>query len=308
MLSVKGLVESGTLKDVPSKYAYGRNPEEHISLDEERIPIIDFSLLTRGTPNQRFKVIRDISNACQEWGFFMVINHGVPKKLRDEMINSIESFFDLAEEEKQEYAGKNSLDLIRYGASFNVTIDKTLLWRDYLKILVHPHFEYSKRTREVANELLKGVSRSLGLEENYITKRMEVEVGSQMFVTNLYSPCPQPEIAMGLLHHSDYGLLTLLIQNHLGGLQVMHNGSWVPINPLPDSILINIGDHMEILTNGKYRSVVHRAVMNKEGTRISIGTAHGPPLKSIVRPAPELANPASYRGIKFRGVPRASTE
>ncbi len=69
-----------------------------------------------------------------------MINHGVHKKLRDEMINSIESFFDLAEEEKQEYAGKNSLDLIRYGASFIVTIDKTLLWRDYLKIFVHPHF------------------------------------------------------------------------------------------------------------------------------------------------------------------------
>ncbi|KAF2299737.1 hypothetical protein GH714_002957 [Hevea brasiliensis] len=249
MLSVKGLVESGTLKDVPSKYAYGRNPEEHISLDEERIPIIDFSLLTRGTPNQRFKVIRDISNACQEWGFFMVINHGVPKKLRDEMINSIESFFDLAEEEKQEYAGKNSLDLISWLIAYASEVLE----------------EYSKRTREVANELLKGVSRSLGLEENNITKRMEVEVGSQMLVTNLYSPCPQPEIAIGLPHHSDYGLLTLIIQNHLGGLQVMHNGSWVPINPLPDSILINIGDHMEDKT-----SIIKATLSTKRISKIKI--------------------------------------
>ncbi|XP_043809463.1 probable 2-oxoglutarate-dependent dioxygenase SLC1 [Manihot esculenta] len=149
-----------------------------------------------------------------------------------------------------------------------------------------------KRTREVANELLKGISKSLGLEENYITKRMEV--GSQMVVANLYPPCPQPQIAIGLPPHSDYGLITLLIQN-----QLMHNGYWVPVNPLPDSIIVNIGDHMEILTNGKYKSVVHRAVLNSEGTRISVGTAHGPPLDCIVSPAPELANPAAYRGIKF---------
>lgn len=97
-----------------------------------------------------------------------------------------------------------------------------------------------KRTREVANELLKGISKSLGLEENYITKRMEV--GSQMVVANLYPPCPQPQIAIGLPPHSDYGLITLLIQN-----QLMHNGYWVPVNPLPDSIIVNIGDHMEVI-------------------------------------------------------------
>ncbi|KAJ9146485.1 hypothetical protein P3X46_028744 [Hevea brasiliensis] len=316
MSSVKWLVESGCLKKVPSKYAYEKNPEDRISEDEETIPTIDYSLLTHGTPIQRFKVIQDLGNACQEWGFFMVINHGVPKKLRDEIINSTETFFNLTEEEKQEYRGNELLDPIKCGTSFNVRVDKPLMWRDYLKILVHPHFvsphkpvgfsevlqEYCKRSREVASELLKGISKSLELEENYITKRMEVEVGSQMFVANLYPPCPQPEIAMGLPPHSDYGLLTLLIQNHLGGLQVMHKGKWVPINPLPDSIIINIGDHMEILTNGKYKSVVHRAVVNGHGTRISIGTAHGPPLETIVSPAPELANlpPPAYRGIKFR--------
>ncbi len=69
-----------------------------------------------------------------------VINHGVPKKLRDEMINSTETFFNLTEEEKQEYRGNELLDPIKCGTSFNVRVDKSLLWRDYLKILVHPHF------------------------------------------------------------------------------------------------------------------------------------------------------------------------
>ncbi|KDP41434.1 hypothetical protein JCGZ_15841 [Jatropha curcas] len=315
MFSVKELVDSGCLKTVPSSYAYQSKPDDRISFDKEIIPIIDYSLLTSGSPDQRSKIIQDLGHACRDWGFFMVINHGIPEKVRDEMIRYIDGFFNLTEKEKQEYAGKELFDPIRYSTSFNVTVDKALLWRDCLKVLVHPHFvsprkpdgfseileDYCKRTRELANELLKGISKSLGLEENYISKKMNVEMGTQMLVANFYPPCPQPEIAMGLPPHSDYGLLTLLIQNELTGLQVMHNGKWVPINPLPDSILINTGDHMEILTNGKYKSVLHRAVVNNKGTRISVGTAHGPPLDGIVTPAPELTQAsAAYRGITFR--------
>ncbi|KAF2291616.1 hypothetical protein GH714_026221 [Hevea brasiliensis] len=314
MSSVKWLVESGCLKKVPSKYAYEKNPEDRISEDEETIPTIDYSLLTHGTPIQRFKVIQDLGNACQEWGFFMVINHGVPKKLRDEMINSTETFFNLTEEEKQEYRGNELLDPIKCGTSFNVRVDKSLMWRDYLKILVHPHFvsphkpagfsevlqEYCKRSREVAMNCLKAfrkarIGRKLHNEEN----------GSGSGISDVccksLPTMPTARNRNGAAPHSDYGLLTLLIQNHLGGLQVMHKGKWVPINPLPDSIIINIGDHMEILTNGKYKSVCIEPG-KWHGTRISIGTAHGPPLETIVSPAPELANlpPPAYRGIKFR--------
>ncbi|GAV83244.1 2OG-FeII_Oxy domain-containing protein/DIOX_N domain-containing protein [Cephalotus follicularis] len=320
MAYVKGLVESKTLTSVPSKYVFrGIDAKEGISLEAETIPTIDFSMLTSGTPDQRSKVIQDIGYACREWGFFMVINHGVPETLREAMIRGGESFFNLPEEEKREYEGKKLFDPIRFGTSFNVSLDKTLFWRDYLKIHVHPSFaaphkphgfsksvqEYCKRTREVANELLKGISKSLGLEESYINKRMDMESGSQLLVVNLYPPCPQPDVVMGLPPHSDHGLLTILMQNELGGLQVNHNGKWVPINPLPNSFLVNTGDHMEILTNGKYKSIIHRAMVNDKATRISIATAHGPPLDSIVSPAPELVMNSenqipAFRGIKYR--------
>lgn len=68
------------------------------------------------------------------------MNHGVPKKLTDEMLKSSEGFFELTEEEKREYAGKKVLDPIRCGTSFNETVDNTFCWRDYLKVHVHPHF------------------------------------------------------------------------------------------------------------------------------------------------------------------------
>lgn len=106
--------------------------------------------------------------------------------------------------------------------------------------------EYITKSRELIGELLKGISRSLGLEENFIHKRMDIESGSQLLVINFYPPCPKPELVMGLPAHTDHGLLTLLMQNKLGGLQIQHNGRWIPVHPLPNSFLINNGDHMEV--------------------------------------------------------------
>ena len=106
--------------------------------------------------------------------------------------------------------------------------------------------EYTQRMRKVAGELLKGISKSLGLEEWYIDKTMNMDSGLQILTVNLYPPCPQPEYAMGLPPHSDHSFLTLLIQNGIGGLQVQHKGQWFDVNPIPNSILVNTGDHLEV--------------------------------------------------------------
>jgi isopenicillin N synthase-like dioxygenase len=106
--------------------------------------------------------------------------------------------------------------------------------------------KYVTKSREVIGELLKAISLTLSLEENYIQNMMNVESGSQILVINYYPPCPKPELVMGLPAHTDHGLLTLLMQNELGGLQIEHDGKWIPINPLPNSFLINTGDHLEV--------------------------------------------------------------
>ncbi|KAK8316678.1 hypothetical protein V6Z11_A13G055800 [Gossypium hirsutum] len=109
---------------------------------------------------------------------------------------------------------------------------------------------------------------------------------------------------MGLPPHSDHGLLTLLIQNQIGGLQVQHKGKWVNIDPIPNSFLANIGDHIEILSNGKYKSVLHRAVVNNRDVRISIAVPHGPALDAIFSPDSKLVenvgNPPAYGAMKYK--------
>lgn len=107
--------------------------------------------------------------------------------------------------------------------------------------------EYSKRSREVVKGLLNGISLSLGLDQSYVQKALKLESGLQVFVVNLYPPCPQPELAMGLPPHSDHGLLTLLINNGVGGLQINHNGEWLNVtNNLPNSFLVNTADQLEV--------------------------------------------------------------
>ena len=112
--------------------------------------------------------------------------------------------------------------------------------------------------RKVAGELLKGISKSLGLEEWYIDKTMNMDSGLQILTVNLYPPCPQPEYAMGMPPHSDHSFLTILIQNGIGGLQVQHKGQWFDVNPIPNSILVNTGDHLEVPSYLAYSVVLFR--------------------------------------------------
>ncbi|PON55891.1 Oxoglutarate/iron-dependent dioxygenase [Parasponia andersonii] len=318
---VKSLAESPDLISIPSSYASmtGTPNTENQELSEEpevKFPTIDFSLLTSGNPDQRSKVVDELAKACEEWGFFMVINHEVPERLMEAVIDGCREFFDLSDEDKLEFEGKHLLDPIRCGTSFNTTQEKVFYWRDYVKTFVHPQFffphtpqgfseiarEYSKRTREVFLGIVEGISESLGLKAHGIYKTLNLESGIQIFMSNLYPPCPQPELAQGLPPHSDHGFLTFLTQNGVDGLQIQHNGKWINVSPIPNSFLVNTGDQLEILSNGKYKSLIHRVVLHRNKSRISLSIANGPSLDTVVTPAPELTvcqRPA-YAGIKYK--------
>ncbi|XP_055819962.1 2-oxoglutarate-dependent dioxygenase 19-like [Solanum dulcamara] len=322
-ISVKTLSELPNLKSIPSNYVNSSiypsdSPASEPHDYSDSIPTVDFSLLTSTDPHQRSEAINTLSKACQDWGFFMVVNHGIPENLMKDVIDGTEGFFNLREEEKKEFAGKNVLDPIRYGTSFNTSKEKTFFWRDYLKVFVHPQFhspnkpqgysdimwEYCEKTRQVTKELLGGISQGLGLEECYLERTLEMKSGFQIFIANYYPCCPQPELALGLPPHSDHGLLTLIIQNQVGGLQVQHQGKWIHVNALPNSLFVNTGDHLEIFSNGKYKSNVHKVVVNKTSPRISVVVAHGPSLEAIVSPASQLvqneSNPPAYVPMKYK--------
>jgi len=114
---------------------------------------------------------------------------------------------------------------------------------------------YSKETKFLYIMVVRAILESLGLAEttkdidendgdHHIIK--EFQDGSQLLVVNCYPSCPEPDLTLGIPPHSDYGFLTLLLQDEVKGLQIQHEGRWVTVEPIPNSFVINVGDHLEV--------------------------------------------------------------
>jgi len=315
MKGVKHLADSGALNSVPNKYVFPQHsrPSAAEIAEGESIPIIDVSGLDK-TPAERHEAIKNLGQACRDWGFFQVVNHGIPESLISSMLDAAYQFFSLSSEEKMKYETKDVLNPVRYGTSFNAKVDQIFNWRDYLKHYSYPELhtpdnppiyrdvagQYFKETRKLALRLMGAISESLGLDSDYI--QTVFKDGFQLGVLNLYPPCPEPDQTMGMAPHSDHGGLTILLQNDVGGLQVRHEGHWVAVQPSHNTFIVNVGDHLEIISNGRYKSVEHRAVVNAETTRISIAAPNGPSVDALVFPAPQLIDeihPPLYKSMLY---------
>ncbi|KAI4299987.1 hypothetical protein L6164_033407 [Bauhinia variegata] len=285
--------------------------------EDYSVPIIDFSLLTSSNPEERSKAITELGMACEKWGFFLLINHGVPESLRKSILEWLEQLFNMPKEELGKLGGNHVMDPVRCGARYFRNRSGEPTEMGYIKLIVHPEFscpdkpadyrdsvfEYCKRVREIIAELLKGVSESLGLEPDYISKATDLDSGFQRFVSQCYPPCPKPELAHGITPHSDHSLMTIVTDNGINGTQTVHNGKWV--NPCPPSgaLMVNTCDQLEILTNGKYRSNIHRGFQVANTKRISVVSTVGPSLDKIIVPAPGLldeSHPPAYVGLTMR--------
>ena len=118
----------------------------------------------------------------------------------------------------------------------------------YLSLWWHSEIalEFSKRNREVVIVLLKAISKSLGLEESYIIKATNIELSLQILAANYYPACPEPNRAVGISSHKDHGLLTLLVDNGISGLQILHKENYINVNLLPNTLFVDIGDQLEV--------------------------------------------------------------
>ncbi|RVW41260.1 Protein downy mildew resistance 6 [Vitis vinifera] len=136
------------------------------------------------------------------------------------------------------------------------------------------------------------ISESLGLEKDHI-KNVFGEQGQHMAV-NYYPPCPQPELTYGLPGHTDPNALTILLQDlRVAGLQVLKDGTWLAIKPHPGAFVVNIGDQLQAVSNGKYKSVWHRAIVNAESERLSVASFLCPCNDAVIGPAKPLTEDGS---------------
>ncbi|KAL9273887.1 Oxoglutarate-dependent flavonoid 7-O-demethylase 1-like protein, partial [Drosera capensis] len=272
-----------------------------------QFPVIDLARLASfDTKNSE---LEKLDLACKEWGFFHVINHGVSLSLVEDMKNRIVEFFELPLEEKNKYKQLPG-ELQGFGQLFVVSDDQKLDWGDMMYVVPFPKYMgsrlleklprefretvegYSEAVRELAMKLLSIMADALKIDPRYMMDLFEE--GRQDMRIGYYPPCPLPDLVMGLAPHSDIGALTILLQvNEVAGLQVKKDGKWILVNPIPDAFIVNIGDVLEVVTNGTYKSIEHRAIINSTKERLSLALFHSMKVDGIVGPAPFLVTPES---------------
>ncbi|KAK5783666.1 hypothetical protein PVK06_038179 [Gossypium arboreum] len=299
-----------TVSSIPQNFI--RPESDRPNVDEvtfdHSIPLVDLQHFDDG-PN-RSTVVRAIGDACRNYGFFQVKNHGVSKEVIGKMLHVSKQFFHLPESERLKNYSDDPMKTTRLSTSFNVRTENVSSWRDYLRLhcypledYVHewptnpPSFredtsEYCKITRRLAVRLLEAISESLDLERDYINSALGKH--AQHMAINYYPPCPEPELTYGLPVHADPNAITILLQDEVPGLQVLKDGKWIAVNPIPYTFIVNIGDQIQVLSNDSYKSVLHRAVVNCKEERISIPTFYCPSTDAVMGPAPKLIDPLHH--------------
>ncbi|KAI3975851.1 hypothetical protein MKX01_030696 [Papaver californicum] len=283
------------------------------SLTDQTIPVIDLQNLQSPEPSIGELELERLHSACKDWGFFQLT-----VLLVEKVKSEIEGFFNLPMDEKKKFWQEQG-DVEGFGQMFVQSEDQKLDWADMFFIRTLPLHMRNPRLFPKLPVPLRETIESYSLELSKLSMtliewmgvvlQMETRVMAELFEDgrqtvrmNYYPPCPQPEHVIGLTPHSDAGALTILLQlNEVDGLQIRKEEIWVPIKPLPNAFVVNIGDILEIMSNGVYRSVEHRATINSSNKRLSVATFRSLKLDTEIGPAPSMitqVTPALFKTIR----------
>lgn len=277
------------------------------------VPVVDVSPLTTGRGNER-AVADAIDGACRATGFFAIVGHGVDAELRGRLERSARAFFALADGDKAEIAmarggrawrgwfpvgGELTAGVpdhkegIYFGAELaaddprvraGVPLHGRNLFPRRLPELRAAVLEYMAALTSLGRRVLRGIALGLGLDGDWFEH--ELTADPTILFRIFHYPPGAAHGRWGVGEHTDYGLLTILMQDATGGLQVHTRTGWVDVAPEPDAFVCNIGDMLERTTGGHYRSTPHR-VRNAAGTsRLSFPFFLDPAWDAEVRAVP----------------------
>lgn len=308
---------SKNANSIPQDYVYP--VDQRLQLDIpicKEIPVIDLSL-AMGTDIDRAKVAQQILKALDDYRAFQVVNHGVPEELMEDAVEVYKEFFNMPVEEKEKYLSDGIADAKKawlYSGGGNPN-ERQFMWKDSLGHLSYPlektiHFwpekparyrevigKYAVRTKEVSRKIFELICEGLGMEKGYFDGELTEE---QVLVANLYPKCPDPSLTAGAVEHYDPNVLTLIQQNVLG-LQILKDGKWISVEPLPNAYFVLTSMQLQIITNDRLKSARHRVVTNAENDRLSISAFINSTIETNIEPAKSVlsdGNPPKYKARK----------
>ncbi|GAY42040.1 hypothetical protein CUMW_063890 [Citrus unshiu] len=257
---------------IPSQFIWPDGEKPSLELPELVIPPIDLCSFLSGDPFEVDKICQLVDEACKKHGFFLVVNHGVDSMLIKKAHKYMDSFFATQLSKKQK-AQRKIGDHCGYSSSFTGR-----------KV----YQEYCEAMSSLSLGIMELLGMSLGVGRAHFREFFQGH--DSIMRLNYYPPCQKPNLTLGTGPHCDPTSLTILHQDQVGGLQVYVDEQWQSVSPNPDAFVVNIGDTFMALSNGIYKSCLHRAAVNNTTVRKSLAFFLCPKMDKVVTPPNNLVN------------------
>ncbi|CAI8607355.1 unnamed protein product [Vicia faba] len=307
------------ITNIPSEFIWPEHEKPCLTPPKLEVPPIDLKAFLSNDPNSISNACSEVYHACKKHGFFLVVNHGVDNKLIAQAHKLVDEFFCMQLSEKQR-AQRKMGEHCGYANSFIGRFSSKLPWKETLSFrysgnnsckTVEDYFvnvmgedfrqfgsvyqNYCEAMSNLSLSIMELLGMSLGVDKEYF--RNFFEGNDSVMRLNYYPPCKNPDLALGTGPHCDPTSLTILHQDQVEGLQVLVDGIWHSVVPKEDAFVVNIGDTFMALSNGIFKSCLHRAIVNDKIVRKSLAFFLCPNEDKMVTPPKELItkeNPRKY--------------
>jgi len=286
------------------------------------VPVIDLS----GPPA---RVADEVARACADWGFFHLVGHGLDAALIAQVLAETKGFFAAPAQAKRNLSRsrdnpwgyydreltktrRDKKEIFDIGPEVAVPVAGDVFqgatpfpdWRPTLEPTARAWFAACE---DLCLRLLGPVASGLGAPPDALAKDFDGRHTSFLRLNHYPTRDPAEDeadrpVGLGIHHHTDAGALTVLLTDGTAGLQVLKDGAWVPVDPIPGGLIINIGDMAQVWSNDRYPAPLHQVLAMERHERLSLAFFFNPAYGAVIQPLPATIGPgapARYRDLSW---------